>query len=205
MRRVVLYGIGWLAAATVAMLLAWQGVGRVGTNVTDRHAAPLTAEQARRQLERTIATGAGPGGAPAGGPASTSPGAGGGLSPTGTTAMTGPRATMTSPTAPGTPASGPRTTVTTGPGSGSSTTTAPSSGATETRTYNLVGGSTTLRFSPAGVTVVVANPNQGFSADVDHSGGGRVRVRFDSDSHRSQVEAWWDGGPRDEVREEGDD
>ena len=73
-----------------------------------------------------------------------------------------------------------------------------------TRTYNLVGGSATLRFTPSGVSVVLADPKPGFSADVDDDGG-RVRIRFESDSHRSQVEGWWDGGPRDEVREDGDE
>ena len=37
MRRAVLYGFGWLATAAVAVLLAWQGVGLVGRNVTDTH------------------------------------------------------------------------------------------------------------------------------------------------------------------------
>ena len=195
MRRVLLYGLGWLAAATVAVLLAWQGVGRVGTNVTDRHAAPLTAEQARQQLERATATATvlEPGGTPAGGPSGA----------TGTTATTRPRATTAS-TAPRSQAPTPSTTAVTAPASSAtSTSTAPPSGATETRTYNLVGGSATLRFSPSGVTVVLADPKPGFSADVDEGSGGRVRIRFESDSHRSQVEAWWDGGPRDDVREDG--
>lgn len=206
MRRVLLYGIGWLAAATAAVLLAWQGVGRVGTNVTDRHAAPLTAEQARQQLERTTATGTGaePGQEPGGGPATTVPGSGGGGGgpATAPTPTTSPRAATTS-TVPGSPTSTPSTTE---PGSSAtSTSTAPPTGATETRTYNLVGGSATLRFSPSGVTVVLAEPKPGFSADIDEGSGGRVRVRFEGPSHRSQVEAWWDGGPRDEVREEGDE
>jgi hypothetical protein len=71
------------------------------------------------------------------------------------------------------------------------------------RTYNLVGGSATLRFEPGKVTVVWANPNPGFRADVDDRDGGGVRVRFDGESQRSQVEAWWDGGPQDRVEEDG--
>lgn len=76
-------------------------------------------------------------------------------------------------------------------------------GADETRTYPLVGGTATLRFSPAGVTVVAANPNPGFSVEVEQEGTG-LEVAFRSDSHRSKVEAWWDGGPRDSVDEESD-
>lgn len=75
--------------------------------------------------------------------------------------------------------------------------------ADETRTYPLVGGTATLRFSPAGVTVVAANPNPGFSVEVEPEGSG-LEVVFRSATHRSKVEAWWDGGPRDSVEEESD-
>jgi hypothetical protein len=73
------------------------------------------------------------------------------------------------------------------------------------RTYNLVGGSATLRFEPSGkVTVVWANPNPGFRVEVDDRDGGGVRIRFDGEDHRSQLEAWWDGQPRDRIEEQGD-
>src|SRR4051812_12105552 len=49
-RRGLLYGVGWAAAAVGARLLAWQGVDRVGTGITDRHARPLTADEARAAL-----------------------------------------------------------------------------------------------------------------------------------------------------------
>jgi hypothetical protein len=73
---------------------------------------------------------------------------------------------------------------------------------TETRTYPLTGGTATLRFSPSGVTVVVANPNPGYSVEVEPSHGNGVEVSFHGDGHRSKVEAWWDGGPREQVDEE---
>jgi hypothetical protein len=82
---------------------------------------------------------------------------------------------------------------------------APAPAPGEVRTYNLVGGSVTLRFQPSGVTVVWANPNSGFQAEVDDRDGGGVRVRFDGGSHRSELEAWWDAGPRDRVDESGGD
>ncbi len=75
--------------------------------------------------------------------------------------------------------------------------------AEETRTYLLVGGTATLRFSPAGVTVVAANPNPGFSVEIEPEGTG-VEVSFRHDGHRSKVEAWWADGPRDAVEEESD-
>jgi hypothetical protein len=69
-------------------------------------------------------------------------------------------------------------------------------------TYNLVGGTATLRFSASGVTVVAAVPNAGFSAAVSQTHGTGKRVEFESDDHRSRVEGWWDGGAQDEVRED---
>lgn len=189
MRRVALYGIGWVAAAAVAVLLAWQGVGLVGRNVTDNHPRALTADEARQALGDGSATG---GGSPDTGPATTSPtGAGG--SPAGSSSTTSTTASRPRPTA---------TTATTRPAA--SAPTSPTTAGGTVRTYNLVGGSTALRFDPSGtVTVVWANPNPGFRADIDDRDGGGVRVRFDGDSRRSEVEAWWDGGPRDRVEEQG--
>lgn len=77
----------------------------------------------------------------------------------------------------------------------------PTTAAGETRTYPLRGGTATLRFSPSGVTVVVANPNPGYSVEVEPSHGNGVEVSFEGDDHRSKVEAWWDGGPREQVDE----
>jgi len=197
MRRVALYGAGWLAAAAVAVLLAWQGVGRVGISVTDRHPRPLSADQAREAL----AGGAAPSANPAPDPGAVNPPA---PPATGNPVPTRPSPTRTTvPSRPVPPAPSPTTaptTVTTRPAAPATTTTT----AGVLRTYNLVGGSVTLRFDPSGkVTVVWANPNPGFRVEVDDRSDGGVRVRFDSDSHRSQVEAWWSGGPQDQVEESG--
>jgi hypothetical protein len=91
--------------------------------------------------------------------------------------------------------------------SGSTTTTAvpATTGAgdppAETRTYALVGGTATLRFTPQGVAVVTATPNPGFSVDVEPENVNGVKVEFESDAHESRVDGWWDGGPVDRVRE----
>lgn len=104
------------------------------------------------------------------------------VEPTVTTAPPGdPTTAPTSPTSP-------------------STTTAPV--ATETRTYTSQGGSATLSFSPAGAEVVVSQPNDGYGVDIEPEHGNGVRVEFESDSHRSRIEGWWDGGPQDRVREQ---
>jgi hypothetical protein len=93
------------------------------------------------------------------------------------------------------------------PGPGSTTSTSTPSTSTpsttvagETKTYNLTGGSVGVRFSPSGVTLLWATPLDGFEVDTDV--GERVRVEFESDTHESRLEAWWDGGPRDDVRED---
>ena len=92
--------------------------------------------------------------------------------------------------------------------SGSTTTSAAvptTTGATdpraETRTYALVGGTATLRFTPQGVTVVTATPNPGFSVDVEPENVNGVKVEFESDAHESRVDGWWDGGPVERVSE----
>ena len=194
MRRVALYGIGWLAAATVAILLAWQGVALVGTDVTNHHPRPLSADQARDALGQPPGPGPAAPAATVTGPPGTGPAAS-------TTTTTVTRPTVTTAT---TRPSAPPTTATTLP-PGPAPTSPPPAPAAQTRTYNLIGGSATLRFSPSGVSVVWANPNPGFRAEIDNRSDGGVRVRFDSDSHRSELEAWWDGGPRDQVQEEGGD
>jgi hypothetical protein len=88
------------------------------------------------------------------------------------------------------------------------TTAAPpaTAGQEEIRSYALVGGTATLRFAPAGVSVVSATPNPGFTVEVEPHGGG-VEVQFRSDAHRSRLEASWDGGPQaqTEERAESDD
>lgn len=76
--------------------------------------------------------------------------------------------------------------------------------AAETRTYPLVGGTATLRFTEAGVAVVTATPNPGFSVDVEPEHGNGVQVEFESEDHESRVDGWWSGGPQDRVREEPD-
>jgi len=201
-RRVLFYGFGWLGAAALAVLLAWQGVARVGTGITDRAPRPLSAEDARAALGAVPgAPAAGvPGPAPAAEP-SPGPAPGGDNSGVATaTTTTRPRPAVTPPsTRP--PVSTPPSTRPAAPAPSSPA--APAAGSV-VRTYNLVGGSATLRFDPSGtVTVVWADPSPGYRVEVDNRSDGGVRIRFDGSSHRSEVEAWWDNGPQDRVDESG--
>lgn len=74
----------------------------------------------------------------------------------------------------------------------------------EVRSYALVGGSATLRYEPGRVTVVTAEPRQGFIVEVEGDGTVEVRVEFDGDEHRSRLRGAWEDGPRDRVEEDAD-
>lgn len=181
MHRVVTLGTAWLVAAVLATVVAWQGIGVVGEQVTDERPGPLSAAEVQAALDRP---------APASAPDATA--TGDVVQPT-TTVVT-PKPLSSSTTVQ------PRSAPTTTAAPTTSTTSAP---AAETRTYNLVGGSTALRFSPSGVTVLWANPNPGFTVETGSGDGtGGVEVEFRSDTHRSEVDGWWDNGPQDRVREE---
>lgn len=187
-RRNLVYVAAWFAAGVGAVALASVGVSMVGRQVTtaDRP-APFSADEVRRELEAETA------------PTATTV-------PDGatTTTLPGDAATTTTTVA------APPTTAPSGSG-GSATppTTAPTSVPTAQpvlRTYTLVGGTVTLRFTADGATVEAPTPNPGFDVDVSpaHDNGVRVEFRNDSDGRRSRVEGWWDGGPQDEVEEEGE-
>jgi hypothetical protein len=68
-------------------------------------------------------------------------------------------------------------------------------------TFQLEGGTTAISFSATSVTVVWATPNQDFEVDIEPENDG-VKVEFHSDTHRSAIEAWWDGGPQQDITEE---
>jgi hypothetical protein len=209
-RKIALYLAAWLAAGAGAVTLATGGVSMVGNQVTGSRPAPLSADDVRTELEG--------GGEPdhrAAEPTTTIAGAPTtSLVPTEVTTPEGRPPTTTS--VPPAPSSGPAprtnppaptttTTVAASPGGTTTTTVAPATNV-QTRTYNLIGGTATLRFSPDGVNVVVASPNSGFSVQLEpsHEGAG-VQVEFVSEHHQSTVEGWWDGGPVDDVEESDED
>jgi hypothetical protein len=152
----------------------------VGNQVTGSRPSPLSAEEVRSELALEAATtttlaGVTDSSLPNEATTSTSV-----TAPTGPTTTTS-RSGSTSPTTPATTQPGPPP---------------------ETRTYTLVGGTATLRFTADGVTVWASTPNPGYSAVTEATHDNGIRVEYRSDAHRSRVEGWWDAGPRDEVREE---
>lgn len=57
-RRSFALGLAWLVAAAVAAVVAWQGVGLIGDQVTDRRPATLTDAQIQAELEAAPPTSA---------------------------------------------------------------------------------------------------------------------------------------------------
>lgn len=203
MRRTAVLASGWVAATVLAVAVAWQGVGFVSREVTDRRPAALSAAEVQAELaardnptssdSSTTTSPSNPGqpGSPttqssSGTPTST---------PAQPTATTAPRSPTTSSRA--TPATTPTTAGNPPP---STTTTAPAT-APETRTYNTVGGTATIRFEPGRVSLVSATPKAGFDAKVEQFVANELSVRFRSDTHESRIDAKWDGGPRADIEE----
>lgn len=186
MRKTVLLAAIWLAAAVGALAAASVGVSMVGSQVTGDRPAPLSASEVREEL-RTASTTTLAAAAPTG---SVTAGSAGGVG--------GDPATSTSTS------TAPTTSTGSGPTPPSPTTVAapPSPAASEVRTYHLHGGTATLRFEPAGVTVVAATPEPGFSVSIEPEDGTGVQVDFEGHDHRSRVTGWWAGGPQDETRED---
>jgi hypothetical protein len=99
---------------------------------------------------------------------------------------------------------GPATTTSTAgtPPASTTTTTTTTAAPSVTETYRLDGGTTTIEFSPTGVRAVSAVPNPGFGVKKSEPEGTGWRVEFESDGHRSRIDAWWDGGPQIRSRED---
>ena len=199
MRRFFAFGLAWLAAAVVATVVAWQGVGLIGDQVTGHRPTTFSAGQIADALDTTTDQPFTPSTAP---PTTAAPGTG----------TTPPPGTATNGTAPaGGPGGAPGTTGAIvapgggGPGSGStpggSATTAAPAAAPIVRTFALKGGTTTISFTPTAVTVVIMRPYSGFQASQGSGDNGGVRVEFTSDTARSRIDAWWAGGPQTKVDE----
>ena len=78
---------------------------------------------------------------------------------------------------------------------------APTTQPSQTLTFALVGGTTAISFSPSGPEVVWANPNPGFTVEIEPESSS-VEVQFEADHHESRIEAWWSNGPQHNTREE---
>ena len=196
-RKTLPYLGAWFIAGLLAVALASVGVSMVTEQVTtNNRPAALGAAEVRDELASIDQDGAAeatpslpevPPTPPTGAMAP-------GSSPSGSSADRAP-APGDGPSDPSTPT----TTIAPVP------TTLPAAPTPVTRTYDLIGGTATLRFTSEGVTIITATPKAGFSVDIEaNDDDGDARVEFESDDHLSRLDAWWDGGPQNEVREERD-
>ena len=174
MRRTVGFVAMWLLAGVAATTVAWLGVSSVRDELAGSQSHPDPLSSDEIATELAAASTTTLEAEPPADPSTT------------TTAEPPPSSTTTTTAAPPPP-----------------TTQAPSDQPV-VRSYDLVGGEVTFRFSPSGVTVVVATPAAGFTTEIESSHSGGSQVEFESEGHKSRIDAWWDDGPQTEVREEAD-
>ena len=207
MPRGTKFAIGWALAAVLAIALSWTAVAQVrnrviqpstpippstlafGGETTGAETSsppvirlepePETTTTLDPSLPTTIVPPATATGSTEDGQttASTSPGTTSpGTSSTSTTTTTGATTSTTTST------SQPPSTTTSAPPE------------TLTSSYQVVGGTVTISYSPGVVNFVSAIPQPGFSTDLRDTGPDRVRVRFESEDHVSEFRAEWEGG-----------
>lgn len=178
--------VGWVLAASLAMLLASQAVAMVRDQVTDRPSRAATTLALETTTSSTAAV-----------PSSTIQ-----SDTTSTTAVQ-------SPTTSSTPVV---TTSTTAPDV--STTTAPTTTSTTTptatneeETFYLVGGWVTVGCAGDDIVLGSYAPNLGFQVDIEEAGPSEVEVKFEQagGDHRSKLEATCNGGRLNPEIEEKDD
>ena len=191
-RRALPLVAAWAAVAVAAVAVASWGVALVGRSVTDDRPAPLAASQVEDRLAQAASSSTSSTSTPDGQATTTTAGPDGATTTTTTTVGTTATTTTLAPTA--TTSAPPPTTSAPAP---------PAVG--ETRTYTLVGGTASLRFEPTGVTVVFANPSPGFDVEIEPEHVNGVKVEFESETHKSRLDGWWDGGPQDAIEERADD
>lgn len=197
MRPSLLVIAGWVTATVAVTGVAVAGVQIVSNRVVEP-LPPIAAAEPTTSDVQSVGETPSPSSPPSESspsPAVTSP------SPTSSPTPTSTSAPTSSPTSTSTP------TPTTSPTTDDDDDDDEESTASELRSYSVVGGSVTLRFSPGKVEVVSVQPNPGFTVDIEGDGTAEASVRLESETHESRVKGWWEAGhgPRDEVREDADD
>lgn len=198
----------WLAGTATAVAVAWAGVSVVDSELINPAPANVLALPPDSALRPdTVETLGSAETAPTSSPEAVSESASTSTVSASAVSSTAPPATTSSPaaTSPASTSAAPITSTTTARPTSSTappTTTTTTAPQTQTLTFHLVGGSTSIAFSPAGATVLWASPNPGFAVDIDH--GAESRVEFESDGHKTRIDAWWSGGPQHEIREDAD-
>ena len=217
----------WLAGSAAAVAVAWAGVSVVDDELIDP--APANSLSAARSDLATEAAASPATGirepasaaSPTSEPTTTTTvtststtvepgsttGAAGGAGPTPGQQVT-PASPEPGPTPAAQPAAPPPAPATPSPRAATPpapTPTAPPAPAqAQTRTFDLVGGTTAISFSSSATKVLWATPNPGFEVSIQPESPG-FKVEFRADHHRSRIDVWWSGGPQFDIREEPDD
>lgn len=171
--------LGWLVVVAVATTLTWQIVSAADERVSDRPIAPLNVSAPVIAAATSTTSD----------------------SPTTTTQTNSPPTTLPGP---GTTSASPPTTTVSPPPPPTTTTSAPAQW--KTRTVQTTGGSVNLRYRPGEVAYQSATPAPGFHFEVEKEGPPEVKVEFESESQRVDIEASWNNDDLDiKVSEEVED
>ncbi len=182
-RRFILFG-GWLAVVAAVTLLTWQIVSAADEQVSARPIAPLNV------AAPVIATSS---------TTSTTIGDVDTTTATTATTSTAPSPAETSTTSTTTPPTGSTTPTT-------STTQPDTSETWQARSVKTAGGTVLLRYRPGEVAYQSASPAPGYQVEVEKPGPPEVKVEFESESNKVEVQAAWsDGDLRVEVSGESKD
>jgi hypothetical protein len=170
----------WVLASVVATSMALAAVGSVTNDITDSPGATLagpdTTTSSTTSVDGSTTT-------------STSEAPGSTTSTTvgqGTTSTTIPDDDDDDDTT--------STTTSTIPDDDTTTSTTAPPVVTETRTYQLQGGWVKVDIGEGFVDLVGAAPAPGFSMDAEHTENDGVRVKFESEDHKSELEVRWNDG-----------
>jgi hypothetical protein len=219
-RSYAVAGAAWLVLVVVGALLVWTVISRAGQGVVSQpaapidNAAPITAPAPTKRAHRPKS--AKPRPHRPSGSASASPG---GKATSGPPGPGSPSSTPNSgPTTPPSTGAGPGPAPAPGPGPGPSSppNNPPSSSPPQpspshpqndgvTRSWQGSAGVVTVECNGSTISLKGAQPNSGWSIDVDERGPEEVRVDFDNGERRTRVHSECVGGsPRFDV-DQGDD
>ena len=201
MRKFLGVGVAWLGATVISVLIASAAVAGIRDRVVETPVAigPPTSTATTTVVEGTTSTV---------GPSTTSAQSSNTTSEMATTTPP-PETTSTTVTA---PAETTTTTTADPPATTTTTTAAPVTTTTDPvsySTHDLIGGTVVLAFGNGEVSLVSATPRPGFSVDPEHTGPKEVEVKFESNDHKSKLEADIENGELrvdvDEEPHDGDD
>ncbi|MDJ0499193.1 MAG: hypothetical protein QNJ89_15270 [Acidimicrobiia bacterium] len=203
MRKYLGIGAAWLGATVLSVLIASAAVAGIRDRVVETPVAigAPTSTTTTVVGEATTSTEA---------PSTTVAVPSTTTSSTATTTLPSetPAVTVTAPSesTTTTPPAPPPTTTTAAPPTTTTTTTPPTTTTTAPisySTHDLIGGTVVLASGNGQVNLVSATPRPGFSVEAEHTGPDEVEVKFESNDHKSELEAYFrDGELRVETEEE---